>query len=143
MKAGADVDRAKDNGVTPLLMAAQKGHDAVVAQLVKAGAVANRANKDGATPLFMAAQKGHEVVVAQLVEAGADADTALRSDGVTALMASAHFCHAGCVRLLLGSGASTSTAAGAANGVLGSRAGDRAIDIARRAGHQGVVEMLA
>ena len=43
-------------GNTPLIMAAQEGHEAVGQMLLQAEGVAvNQAKNDGATPLFMAA----------------------------------------------------------------------------------------
>ena len=38
IEAGADVMKARDDGVTALFMAAQKGHEAVVRALIEAGA---------------------------------------------------------------------------------------------------------
>ena len=45
-----------DDGVTPLFIAAEEGHEAVVRALIEAGADVNKATDDGETPLFMAAQ---------------------------------------------------------------------------------------
>ena len=47
------------DGWMPLHVAAQKGHDKVVAQLVQAKANVDLADKDGATPLYVAALHGH------------------------------------------------------------------------------------
>ena len=43
IEAGADVNKARDNGVTPLFIAAHKGHEAVVRALIEAGADVNKA----------------------------------------------------------------------------------------------------
>ena len=57
-----------DGGATPLFMAAQHGHEAVVRFLVAEGnAAVDQAENGGATPLFIAAQQGHEAVVRFLV----------------------------------------------------------------------------
>ena len=37
IEAGADVDKAKNNGVTPLFAAAESGHEAVLRALIEAG----------------------------------------------------------------------------------------------------------
>ncbi len=47
VKAGAAVDQAKADGMTPLYIAAQKGQLTVVGALVKAGAAMNQAMADG------------------------------------------------------------------------------------------------
>ena len=70
---------------TPLHVAAQHGHAAVVEALLRHGAdVMARDEGDHATPLHWAAEGGHLEVVRMLVEAGADVNLADR-DGVTPL----------------------------------------------------------
>ena len=82
LDAGADKDLAKNTGSTPLYIAAQEAHDAVVRTLLDAGADKDLAMNDGATPLFIAAQKGHDAVVRALLDAGADKTA--KCDGKTA-----------------------------------------------------------
>ena len=67
------------------MLAAFKGHLAVVRVLVEAGADKNAAKQNGATALMIAAFKGHLDVARVLVEAGADKNAA-KQDGATALM---------------------------------------------------------
>ena len=62
--------------MTPLCIAAQRGHLEVVRFLVEAGANKDQGRTDtGATPLFTAAQNGHLEVVQFLVESGANMGT--------------------------------------------------------------------
>jgi ankyrin repeat protein len=93
-EAGSDINQAKHSGATPLYIAAETGHLAVVQWLVKeAGADVNQAMDSGATPLFIAAHNGHLTVVQWLVkEAGADVNQAT-DNGSTPLMVAAKHKH--------------------------------------------------
>jgi cytohesin len=71
IEAGADVNKAADDGRTPLFMAARKGHEAVVRELIELGADINKAADNGVTPLVVAATKGHEKIVQILRDADA------------------------------------------------------------------------
>jgi ankyrin repeat protein len=56
------VDQASNGGYTrtPLYIAAQEGHEAVVELLIAAKADVNKADKYGKTPLWSAAYNGEE-----------------------------------------------------------------------------------
>ena len=88
LDAGAAVDRARDDGATPLLMASQNGHLEVVKALLDAGATVDRVGDIGntppmgdlsiggtlvtsPTPLILASFYGHLEVVKALLDAGA------------------------------------------------------------------------
>ena len=60
----------------PLHRAAIKGHEAVVALLLKKGAVINQTDKKGASPLHLAAYWGHEAVVTVLLAHAANINQA-------------------------------------------------------------------
>ena len=60
---------------TPLSYAADKGHVAVVEQLIEAGANIELKDNIGQAPLSYAAKKGHKAVVEQLLEAGANIES--------------------------------------------------------------------
>ena len=53
-EAGADVNKAKENGVTPLFKAVEKGYKSVVETLIEAGADLNKTSHDGRTPMSCA-----------------------------------------------------------------------------------------
>ena len=57
--------------MTPLFIAAQEGHEAVLRLLIEAGADIIMATDDGVSPLYTAAQGGHAVIVQILRDAGA------------------------------------------------------------------------
>ena len=60
---GAAVNQATADGRTPLWIAAQAGHLAVVACLQKAGASLEATDKEGKTPLWIAKQYRRSAVV--------------------------------------------------------------------------------
>ena len=86
LDAGADKDLAADDGVTPLIIAALHGRDAVVRSLLPAGADKDLATNNGVTPLCIAAHNGHDATVRTLLDAGADKNIAA-NDGTTPMLA--------------------------------------------------------
>ena len=71
-KGKADVNKADNNGSTPLFITAYNGDTEVVRLLVEEDkANVNKADNDGVTPLLIAAQKCHKDIVSFLVEKGA------------------------------------------------------------------------
>ena len=123
LAAGAAVDTAMmDTGDTPLFVASQEGHEAVVSRLIAAGAAVDMATvDDGSTPLFVAVEEGHEAVVGRLIAARAAVDTTRTGTGAdgefgpmvdasvdagpTALFAATSRGHTAVVQLLLAAGA--------------------------------------
>jgi len=69
LAAGADVNAKNRGGVTPLLMAADKGHKEIAELLISKGADVRRGY---VTPLHRAAYHGHKEIVELLIVAGAD-----------------------------------------------------------------------
>ena len=69
---GVKVNEADENGVIPLIWAAQEGHGDMVRDLLGAGALVNLAAHDGQSPLFVASEVGKLEVVGLLLCAGAD-----------------------------------------------------------------------
>ena len=56
---------------TPLITAAEAGHEEIVKCLIEAGACVEAKDKDGETALVCAARNRHEAIVRLLIEAGA------------------------------------------------------------------------
>jgi len=128
----ADVNKATTDGETPLLVAAQLGHLAVIKYLVQQGAYKNNARVDGVTALLMAANKGHFQVVRYLVEQGADKEKAMDT-GETPLYIAAKKGHLVVVQYLTEQGADKDKA---------EEDGFTPLYIAAQQGHFAVVQCL-
>ncbi|MDE3153729.1 MAG: ankyrin repeat domain-containing protein [Acidobacteriota bacterium] len=99
--AGANVNAATRLGpYTPLFLAAQHGHAAVLATLLKAGADPKVETFTGATPLMVAAASGDVPTVQVLLDHGADVNRAESVRGETAMMYAAAYDRPAVVALL-------------------------------------------
>ena len=76
--AGADVNKTNEQGMAPLHMAAQCGHEPVIRALIAAGVEIDKAGGQGVTALIIAGHTGHADVVRLLIAAGADVNLFLR-----------------------------------------------------------------
>ena len=109
--ANADVNRACDDGGTPLLAAFQGAYIEIVCQhaktLLAANADANLSNEDGFTPLHKA-REGHTEVVTMLLAANAKVNQASKKDAgfQTPLHMACHNGHAEVVTTLPAANAS-------------------------------------
>ena len=74
IKAGADVNLARDDGTTPLHMAAQYGYEGCAAVLIQAGADVHRRTDMGTTPIKLAIDNKHEKIAKLLRQLGARDD---------------------------------------------------------------------
>ncbi len=102
---GADINKAMDDGTTPLYIASYKGHVEVVRFLAERGADINKADNGGWSPLLIASQNGHAEVVSILVDGGADINKATNSAGDTPLYVASEMGYVKVVRILLEKGA--------------------------------------
>jgi predicted component of type VI protein secretion system len=126
------MNAAREDGVTPLLIAARNGHGETVSVLIEAGADVNAATQDGSTPLFIAARNGHGETVSVLIEAGADVNAATQ-DGSTPLLIAAYKGHGETVSVLIEAGADVNAA---------TQDGSTPLLIAARNGHGEILARL-
>jgi ankyrin repeat protein len=109
INAGVDVNQAGEWGITPLLLAAMKGHAEVAKLLLDRGADVNKADENRGAPLSWAAREGHTEVARLLLKRGADINQA-DEWGQTPLLVTALNGHAEVARLLLERGADVNKA---------------------------------
>lgn len=114
---------------SPLMMAALKGHTALVRKLIARDA---DVNKPGWTPLHYAATNGHLKIMEMLLEEHAFID-AQSPNGTTPLMMAAHYGTPAAVKLLLEAGADTQ---------MKNELGLTALDFARRANRPDSAELI-
>lgn len=81
---GADIEESSQDGATPLMSAASKGHYYAIKQLLASGANINAISTKGSTALMIAVHKQDARTVKQLIGNGADINCLL-PDGWTAL----------------------------------------------------------
>ena len=133
-KAGADVDKAANDGCTPLMTASIEGHPAIAQALIQAGADVDIDNENGVTALMGACGKGHSVAAEVLIQAGADVDkAAANSKGVTALVLASMLGHIATTEILIQAGADVDKA---------ENDGTTALIVASQHGHAAIVEVL-
>ncbi len=105
LKAGADVNGARGDGLTALHAAAAEGDVPIAQMLIVAGANIIAATAlTGSTPLHLAAKNGQAAVVELLLKSGADPNR-LDTLGTTPLMLAAASGNATAVTALLDAGA--------------------------------------
>ncbi len=141
--AGADLAPPRDAAVggalhgaaSPLVVAAEHGHDEVVQLLCERGGAAqlHAADETGKTALHVACAKGHEHVARALLGAGAHANVVDRT-GSTPLHVVAATKHVRLARLLVDRGADLT---------LRNREEHTALDAARAHENRAVIELLA
>lgn len=138
LAAGADANAAVAEGsfagLTPLMLAAEEGHEQCLSALLGSGAALDleACTDRGRTALMLVAREGHEGCIASLAEAGADV-RATDATGTTALMLAAHHGHPGCVAALAALGAEVQAA---------NSEGFDALKMAAVAGHPACVQEL-
>lgn len=102
---GADVNSRRDDiQQTPLMDAADMGHEEVVRRLLDWGAEVNAGNKYRETALTLAAEGGHTAVVSLLLDWGAEINV-VDEFGDTPLLNATEGNHEATLRLLLKRGA--------------------------------------
>lgn len=82
----ANLEAVDADGMTPLMWAVVKQHDAVVKLLIDKGANPDFKDANGMPPLCLAAKKGYSDVVQTLVDGGADLEAKDDVEGRTALI---------------------------------------------------------
>jgi ankyrin repeat protein len=133
LDAGADVNLAAVNGITPLMAAAYGGHNDMVKRLLANGANPAPADRLGKTAMVYAAGEGRTDVVLTLLAAGVNPN-AISANDLTALMWAAGAGKDDTVKALLAAGANPS---------LRDNRGKTATDIAREQGHAATAALLA
>jgi ankyrin repeat protein len=124
-----DVEARNSKDESPLMLAALKGQQELVARLIERGA---DINKPGWTPLHYAATGGHVAIIRQLLDQYAFID-AQSPNGTTPLMMAAMYGSEAAVKLLLDEGADP---------LMKNQLGMSAMDFARKVDRVKAAEMI-
>ena len=138
LSAGAEINGVVDGDGTALIVAAREGNAEVVLLLLKHGADVNQGASGDGNPLIMASRQGHEEIVSLLLDRGALVNQVVEGDENALIQASASG-ELGVVKLLASRGADLNARVWAGNLDGEYRT---ALSMARRRGHQDVVEFL-
>jgi uncharacterized protein len=128
-----DVNRADQDGRTPLMLASFNGHFRIVDVLLKKGAKVDARDAEGRTALMFAATIEQPESVRLLLEAGSEINLVDSVEGFSPLMFAAAEGHIQVVEELLKSGAKLD---------IVDQDGDTALSFAKRNGRTAVVERL-
>jgi hypothetical protein len=119
MRSGVDVNKLtllyniiNGEAVTPLILTATLDRFVMCKALIAAGVDVNKTGEDGVTPLMWASRNGHADIVAELLTAGASKKRVVKLDSTDK------------------------------NGNIRFKAGETAVDIARRQGYMRIVRLL-
>nr|XP_022293967.1 uncharacterized protein LOC111104356 isoform X1 [Crassostrea virginica] len=129
---GADINLPTKNGISPLYIACQNGHESTVKILLDKGAEVNLCTKNGASPLFVSCQNGHDEMVRMLLENGADVNVC-NNTGASSLLIACQNGNKTAVKFLLNNGADIN---------LCDENGNSPLIIACRNGREGIVRLL-
>lgn len=105
VNSGADLEKANDSGVTPLVIAALEGKLEIVKLLLKHGGQVMGRDAKGFTALHAACHAGRLMVVKYLLENGAEVNDQNNHDKLTPLHLAAERGHLEVVNVLVNNGA--------------------------------------
>jgi ankyrin repeat protein len=129
--------QGRRDGSTPLFLAAERGYEEVVLNLVTAGALLNEPNNDGVSPLYIASLKGYDDIVNILHSAGATVYSFMLEDtlpdGRTLLYIGAYRGDMHLVKCLLDADVDTE---------VPTKDGTTALHAAARRGHETILQSL-
>ena len=146
LAAKADPDKAKDDGITPMILAAQEGHADALQLLLAVKADPDKARNDGNTPMNLAVENGHADARQLLLAAKADPDICMHGNGWSPVFVAAGAGHADAVRVLLAADPGLAHICTTGPRILGSQsiaAGTSRLEVANRLGHDECAGVLA
>ena len=131
LEYGAKINMCTKNGISPLYMACQNGHESTVKVLLDKGAEVNLCTENGKSPLFISCQNGHDKLVHLLMK-GAKLNLCSKT-GICPLFIACQNGYDKTVNLLLNFGADIN---------LCNRTGTSPLFIACENGHDSTVNIL-